>query len=144
MLLLPQIFLLKASFCTDIKYIMHIDLSYLVFLEQKRQSKTMKKLSFMGDIVTKEQETQSFPLLRTENHFRTCFPFSHLPITKLSCRRNIIMADNSELLKQPLMSNPECDLGGESLGHSSHPFSSHSKHSSKPSCLLRGMQRQRS
>lgn len=26
MLLLPQIFLLKASFCIDIKYITHIDL----------------------------------------------------------------------------------------------------------------------
>ena len=81
------------------------------------------------------------PDLRKENHFRTCFPFSHLPITKLSCRRNIIIADKSELLKQPLMSNPECDLGGESLGHSSHPFSSHSKHSSKLSSLLRAMQR---
>ena len=51
------------------------------------------------------------------------------------------MAENSELLKQHFMSNLECDLGGESLGHSSHPFSSHSKHSSKLSCLLRGMQR---
>lgn len=66
----------------------------------------------MGDIVTKGQKhSHSHFSLRKENHFRTCFPFSHLPITKLSYRRNITVVQSGLHKTAPHEQPRYLDLG---------------------------------